>query len=59
MPGGGVPGLSAAHELAERGCAVTVHAYHGVLGGKARSMEVPGTGEVRFGPGVPDTFDPG
>ncbi|WP_329335980.1 FAD-dependent oxidoreductase [Streptomyces sp. NBC_00663] len=41
--GGGVSGLSAAHELAERGYAVTVHEYYDVLGGKARSMPVPGT----------------
>ncbi|MFD8073533.1 FAD-dependent oxidoreductase [Streptomyces sp. NPDC059718] len=42
--GGGVSGLSAAHELAERGYAVTVYEYHTALGGKARSMDVPGTG---------------
>ncbi|MFF1809768.1 FAD-dependent oxidoreductase [Streptomyces sp. NPDC058251] len=41
--GGGVSGLSAAHELAERGYAVTVYEYYDVLGGKARSMDVPGT----------------
>ncbi|MEU6379975.1 FAD-dependent oxidoreductase [Streptomyces sp. NPDC046909] len=41
--GGGVSGLSAAHELAERGYAVTVLEYYDVLGGKARSMPVPGT----------------
>src|SRR5947207_1175262 len=41
--GGGVSGLSAAHELAERGYAVTVYEYYDTLGGKARSMDVPGT----------------
>src|SRR4051812_24438855 len=69
--GGGVSGLSAAHELAERGYAVTVYEYYDVLGGKARSMDVPGTasggrrplpGEhgFRFFPGfyrnLPDTM---
>ncbi|GGJ52448.1 phytoene dehydrogenase [Streptomyces brasiliensis] len=42
--GGGVSGLSAAQELAERGYAVTVYEYYDALGGKARSMDVPGTG---------------
>ncbi|PWV78951.1 uncharacterized protein with NAD-binding domain and iron-sulfur cluster [Nocardia neocaledoniensis] len=68
--GGGMAGLSAAHELAERGYDVTVYepAY---LGGKARSMGVPGTASAgraelpgehgfRFFPGcyqhVPDTM---
>ncbi|MEU7137511.1 FAD-dependent oxidoreductase [Streptomyces sp. NPDC046261] len=41
--GGGVGGLTAAHELAERGFEVTVH-ERGALGGKARSVPVPGTG---------------
>jgi uncharacterized protein with NAD-binding domain and iron-sulfur cluster len=69
--GGGVSGLSAAHELAERGYAVTVYEYYDVVGGKARSMDVPGTaaggrkplpGEhgFRFFPGfyrnLPDTM---
>ncbi|MET8447760.1 FAD-dependent oxidoreductase [Streptomyces sp. NPDC005209] len=69
--GGGVSGLSAAHELAERGYAVTVYEYYDVLGGKARSMDVPGTGTdgrrplpgehgFRFFPGfyrnLPDTL---
>ncbi|WP_309485421.1 FAD-dependent oxidoreductase [Streptomyces sp. WELS2] len=69
--GGGVAGLSAAHELAERGYAVTVYEYYDVLGGKARSMDVPGTGTggrrplpgehgFRFFPGfyrnLPDTM---
>ena len=35
--GGGVAGLSAAHELAERGFTVTVHEKRAVPGGKARS----------------------
>ncbi|MFE9097896.1 FAD-dependent oxidoreductase [Streptomyces sp. NPDC007264] len=69
--GGGVSGLSAAQELAERGYAVTVYEYYDVLGGKARSMDVPGTGSggrrplpgehgFRFFPGfyrnLPDTM---
>ena len=35
--GGGVGGLSAAHELAERGFEVTVYEARDVAGGKARS----------------------
>jgi uncharacterized protein with NAD-binding domain and iron-sulfur cluster len=69
--GGGVSGLSVAHELAERGYAVTVYEYYTALGGKARSMDVPGTGGAgrkplpgehgfRFFPGfyrnLPDTM---
>ncbi|MGW0084294.1 hydroxysqualene dehydroxylase [Streptomyces sp. NPDC003393] len=69
--GGGVSGLSAAQELAERGYAVTVYEYYDVLGGKARSMDVPHTGTggrsplpgehgFRFFPGfyrnLPDTM---
>jgi uncharacterized protein with NAD-binding domain and iron-sulfur cluster len=42
--GGGVGGLSAAHELAERGFAVTVYERQAAFGGKARSMSFPGTG---------------
>ncbi|MFI5715106.1 FAD-dependent oxidoreductase [Nocardia sp. NPDC051750] len=68
--GGGVAGLTAAHELAERGFEVTVYERR-ALGGKARSIEVPGTGAggrpdlpgehgFRFFPGfyqhVPDTM---
>lgn len=41
--GGGVAGLSAAQELAERGYRVTVYERNRALGGKARSMDVPGT----------------
>lgn len=40
--GGGIAGLSAAHELAERGFAVTVYERK-ELGGKARSIPVPGS----------------
>jgi uncharacterized protein with NAD-binding domain and iron-sulfur cluster len=68
--GGGVGGLTAAHELAERGFAVTVIEPK-ALGGKARSIPVPGTGTggradlpgehgFRFFPGfyknIPDTM---
>ncbi|MEU0213875.1 FAD-dependent oxidoreductase [Streptomyces sp. NPDC006265] len=50
--GGGVAGLTAAHELAERGFGVTVYERK-ALGGKARSMDVPdsGTGGRRPLPG--------
>src|SRR3954471_7581730 len=69
--GGGVAGLTAAHELAERGFAVTVYEARDLLGGKARSLPVPGSGSggprdppaehgFRFFPGfykhVPDTM---
>ncbi len=67
--GGGVAGLSAAHELAERGFAVTVFERNAIAGGKARSMRVPsGDGQpplpgehgFRFFPGfyqhLPDTL---
>src|SRR5437867_7447247 len=42
--GGGVAGLSAAHELAERGFQVHVYERKPVLGGKARSIPVPNSG---------------
>ena len=42
--GGGVGGLSAAHELAERGFAVTVYERNAAFGGKARSLSVAGSG---------------
>jgi uncharacterized protein with NAD-binding domain and iron-sulfur cluster len=69
--GGGVAGLSAAHELAERGFTVTVHESAARFGGKARSYGVPGSGTggrhdlpaehgFRFFPGfyrhLPDTM---
>jgi uncharacterized protein with NAD-binding domain and iron-sulfur cluster len=69
--GGGVAGLSAAHELVERGFAVTVYEGRDSFGGKARSIPVPGSavenrkdlpGEhgFRFFPGfyrhLPDTM---
>ncbi len=69
--GGGVAGLTAAHELAQRGFAVTVYERRrDVIGGKARTEDVPGAtagrrplpGEhgFRFFPGfykhVPDTM---
>jgi len=69
--GGGVGGMSAAHELAERGFEVTVYETRPIAGGKARSMSVPGSGTdgrrdlpgehgFRFFPGfyrhLPDTM---
>src|SRR5262245_16398821 len=42
--GGGIGGLSAAHELAERGFSVTVFERNRAFGGKARSLSVPGSG---------------
>ena len=39
--GGGVGGLSAAHELAERGFTVTVYEKRALAGGKARSYPTP------------------
>ena len=42
--GGGVAGMSAAHELAERGFEVVVYEARDIPGGKARSMPVPGSG---------------
>src|SRR3954468_10545016 len=68
--GGGMAGLAAAHELAERGFDVTVYERN-ALGGKARSIPVAGTAKggrralpgehgFRFFPGfyhhVPDTM---
>ena len=41
--GGGVAGMSAAHELCERGFAVEIYEYKSIPGGKARSIEVPGS----------------
>lgn len=43
--GGGVAGMSAAHELSERGFEVEVFEQNTVAGGKARSVEVPGTAQ--------------
>jgi uncharacterized protein with NAD-binding domain and iron-sulfur cluster len=42
--GGGVGGMSAAHELVERGFEVEVHEPKPIPGGKARTIYVPGTG---------------
>jgi 15-cis-phytoene desaturase len=41
--GGGVAGLSAAHELCERGFNVSVFEKKSIFGGKARSLSVPDT----------------
>jgi uncharacterized protein with NAD-binding domain and iron-sulfur cluster len=69
--GGGVAGMTAAHELAVRGFAVTIVEARNVLGGKARSIPVFGSGRdgredlpaehgFRFFPGfyrhLPDTM---
>jgi uncharacterized protein with NAD-binding domain and iron-sulfur cluster len=69
--GGGVGGMTAAHELAERGFEVTVYETRPMPGGKARSVPVPGSGQggrrdlpgehgFRFFPGfyrhLPDTM---
>ena len=43
--GGGVAGMSEAHELAERGFQVTVYEKKMIPGGKARSVPVPKTGK--------------
>ena len=71
MLGGGVAGMTAAHELAEREFEVTVLEARPIAGGKARSMPVPGSGTggrrdlpgehgFRFFPGfyrhLPDTM---
>ena len=42
--GGGIGGLSAAHELAARGYAVRVFEAMDIAGGKARSVRIPATG---------------
>jgi 15-cis-phytoene desaturase len=42
--GGGVAGLSAAHELAERGFSVSVYEKKPIFGGKARSLSIPDSG---------------
>ncbi|MBU3742372.1 MAG: phytoene dehydrogenase [Candidatus Kapabacteria bacterium] len=45
--GGGVAGMSAAHELVERGFTVDVYDRHHVyVGGKARSVDVPATDQL-------------
>jgi len=69
--GGGVAGMSAAHELMERGFDVVVYEAKSEPGGKARSIKVPGSGTggrfdlpgehgFRFFPGfyrhLPDTM---
>jgi uncharacterized protein with NAD-binding domain and iron-sulfur cluster len=69
--GGGVAGMSAAHELAERDIEVVVYETRAIPGGKARSLPVPDSGKrgrrdlpaehgFRFFPGfyrhLPDTM---
>jgi uncharacterized protein with NAD-binding domain and iron-sulfur cluster len=69
--GGGVAGMTAAHELIERGFDVAVYERRGIPGGKARSVPVPRSGKdgrkdlpgehgFRFFPGfyrhLPDTL---
>ena len=57
--GGGVAGLTAAHELAERGFDIVLFERHDICGGKARSMknsaigrnDLPGEHGFRFFPG--------
>jgi len=43
--GGGVGGMSAAHELIERGFDVAVYELRGIPSGKARSIPFPGSGK--------------
>ena len=45
IAGGGIGGLSAAHELVTRGFDVEVYEHHDIPGGKARSLGVPDTGK--------------
>ena len=53
--GGGVAGMSTAHELIERGFEVTVYDKHrNYCGGKARSVNVPSTNKM-----VKDKYLPG
>jgi uncharacterized protein with NAD-binding domain and iron-sulfur cluster len=69
--GGGVAGMTAAHELIERDIEVVVYEARSIPGGKARSLPVPGSGKrgrrdlpaehgFRFFPGfykhLPDTM---
>jgi uncharacterized protein with NAD-binding domain and iron-sulfur cluster len=68
--GGGVGGMSAAHELVERGFEVAVYEQRAIAGGKARSVDaiagsggrraLPGEHGFRFFPGfywhLPDTM---
>lgn len=53
--GGGVAGMSAAHELVERGFEVEVYDKHRVYcGGKARSVNVPQSNKIN-----PNKYLPG
>ena len=49
IAGGGIGGLSAAHELVTRGFDVEVYEYHDIPGGKARSTGIPNTGKPAKG----------
>ena len=45
--GGGVAGMSAAHELVERGFQVEIYERNPkYVGGKARSVDAPGTNKI-------------
>jgi uncharacterized protein with NAD-binding domain and iron-sulfur cluster len=48
--GGGIAGMTAAHELVERGFKVTVYEKRAIPGGKARSLGMPGSGDGRHKP---------
>ncbi len=43
--GGGIAGMSAAHELIKKGFEVEVYEARSIPGGKARSVKVPGSGK--------------
>lgn len=53
--GGGVAGMSAAHELAERGFRVSVYEARAIPGGKARSIRIK---EAHVFPDGPDGTEP-
>ncbi|MGH3784669.1 MAG: FAD-dependent oxidoreductase, partial [Pseudonocardiaceae bacterium] len=57
--GGGMAGMTAAHELAERGFEVVVLERRDAAGGKARSIEVPPGGLGERAPGTTPEVPPG